>query len=97
MTNTIWNELDVLTKKIEYNSATIDDYNRYEYLLSKGGLSRDYVRTFLNKAGFKTWNDFVNARNAKVKDERVSGAMVGGLIALGLGLLLAGLFSNDKK
>lgn len=91
------NELEVLTQRIEQNSATLADYKRYEFLLLSGGLTHDYIFSFLNRAGFNTWEDFISARrNKEQRNKDMEGAVVGGLIGLGLGLLLIGLLSDKK-
>jgi len=97
MNGRILNELEVLTQRIEQNTATLTDYKRYEMLLLNGGLTHSYIFSYLNRAGFNTWEDFVLARrNKEMRNKDVEGAVVGGLIGLGLGLLLLGLFSDKK-
>ncbi len=85
------NELEALTRKIEHNTADLGDYQRYEQLLSSGGLSHSYIFSYLNRVGFKTWEEFVSAR----KKKQIEANTVGALIGLGLGLLL--LAALDKK
>ena len=94
--NNLYNELEVLTQRIEQNSANLEDYQRYEFLLKKGGLSKDYIYSYLNRAGFNNWNELINARKEKEnKKELTNATVVGGIIGIGLGLLLAGIFSDD--
>jgi hypothetical protein len=90
----IINELELLSNKIEQNTATLDDYRRYELLLLNGGLSHDYIYSYLNRVGFNTWEDFISARQQKERDKNIEASVVGGLIGLGLGLLLVGLFGK---
>ena len=91
------NELEVISKKIENNTATIEDYKRYEYLLQSGGLSHDYIYSYLIRAGFNSWEDFIAARKKKENNDKEA-SLVGAIIGLGLGLLLiAMLGSNSKK
>ena len=89
----IINELEVLTQKIERNTATLTDYDRYENLLQKGGLTHNYIYSYLNRAGFNTWDEFLQARKQK-KNDQMSGALVGGIIGLGIGLLLMSTFGD---
>ena len=94
--NNLYNELEILTQKIEQNSADLEDYQRYELLLKKGGLSTEYIYSYLNRAGFNNWNELINARkNKENKKELTNATVVGGIIGIGLGLLLAGIFSDD--
>ncbi len=97
MKNNLISELDVLSRKIELNTASLIDYKRYEAILREGGLSHDYIFQSLNKAGFTTWEQFIIARKRKEKNDDVEAGIVGGLIGLGLGLLLIGIFGKEKK
>lgn len=78
------NELEALTQKIEQNSANLDDYKRYETILTSGGLSHTYIFSYLNRAGFRTWEEFIAARKKKAAEANTVGALIG----LGLGILL---------
>lgn len=90
-----FDELEMLTNKIEKNTATLDDYKRYEHLLLKGGLSQEYIYSYLKRAGFSSWEDFVSARNDKKFSDNVGGTIVGALIGLGIALIIDALFSKD--
>jgi hypothetical protein len=93
----LYSELEVLTQKIEKNSAELNDYKRYEELLQKGGLSTEYIYSYLNRAGFNDWNELINARKDREKKETSNAVVVGGIIGLGIALLIAGIFGGDKK
>lgn len=93
----LYDELEALTQKIENNSARLEDYKRYEGLLEKGGLSTEYIYSYLNRAGFNNWDELINARKGREKKETSNAVVIGGLIGLGIGLLLAGIFGEDKK
>ena len=97
LSNPVFNELEHLSNKIEINTATIEDYKRYETLLIGAGLPRDYIFAYLKKAGFNSWEDLVYARRRKeqIRQERLEAAVVGGIVGLGVGLLLADLL--EKK
>lgn len=97
MENNLITELDVLSRKIEQNTASLSDYKRYETILLKGGLSHNYIFNSLNQAGFETWEQFIAARKKKEKNDDVEAGIVGGLIGLGLGMLLIGIFGGNKK
>jgi hypothetical protein len=97
MNNQIISELELLSYKIGQNTATLEDYKRYEVLLHNGGLSHDYIFSYLNQAGFRTWEDFIAARRKKQNDKDKEATLVGGLIGLGLGLLLLGIFDRNNK
>ena len=93
----ILNELETLTHKIENNTATLDDYKRYEVLLLNGGLSHDYIFSYLDRAGFKNWDEFVTVRQNKEKNQQIEAVVIGGLVGLGLALLIVALLSGGKK
>ena len=95
MTN-LYNELEVLTKKIENNTAELKDYKKYELLLQQGGLTSQYIFSYLNRAGFNNWNELIEARKDKEKRETSNAMVVGGIIGLGVGLLLTGIFSGKE-
>lgn len=98
MRNDLVRELEVLSHKIEQNTASLTDYKRYELILQEGGLSHEYIFHSLNKAGFNSWEELVEARKQKEKrNSDIEAGIVGGLVGIGLGLLLAGIFGSDKK
>tara|TARA_B110000211_G_C13938152_1_gene490370 strand:+ start:347 stop:631 length:285 start_codon:yes stop_codon:yes gene_type:complete len=88
-----YNELEQLTELIENNRASLENYKRYEQILINGGLSRDFIFSYLNRAGFNSWEEFVNARQNKeseVKEKKESWA-VAAIIGIGIGLLISAL------
>ena len=93
--NNTYNELELLTQKIESNTADLNDYHRYEILLKNGGLSREYIYSYLSRAGFSDWHQLIDARKAKEIEKNNSAKLVGGIVGLGLGILIAKLFSDD--
>jgi hypothetical protein len=96
MTNKeLYSELENITQKIEQDTATLSDYQRYELLLLQGGLTKEYIYSYLNKAGFNSWQEFIDARKDKEKKELVGAVTIGGLIGLGVGLLIKWLLSDD--
>ncbi|WP_338376495.1 hypothetical protein [uncultured Flavobacterium sp.] len=90
-------EVELLSQKIEKNTATLEDYKRYENLLLNGGFTHDYIFSNLNRAGFWSWEEFIAARQKKEKDKDTEANIVGGLIGIGLGLLLLGMWEGKKK
>ena len=52
MNNQIFGKLEFLTKEVETNTATIEDYKRYEVLLLNGGLTYEYTFSYLNQTEF---------------------------------------------
>ncbi len=88
-------QLELLSNKIEKNTATLKDYKMYEHILLNSGLKRDYIYAFINKAGFNTWEEFVKARKNKQLEKNIGTAIIGGVIGLGLGLILNAMF-NEK-
>ena len=90
-----YRELEELTQRIEDNTATLRDYQRYESLLLHAGVPREYIYSYLTRAGFDSWEAFVEARQSKMWNE-IGGTVVGGLIGLGLGLLVYNALSESK-
>ena len=89
------NELELLSKKIESNSADLNDYKRYENILLNSGLNKSFIYDFLNQAGFQNWEQFVSARKDKEKEKNIGTAIIGGIIGLGLGLILNSIFKEE--
>jgi len=94
MDRQLLNELELLTKKIEANTAKVIDYQRYETILTRGGLTRERIYSYLKRAGFKTWTEFYKARNNKITSKNIEAGIIGGLIGLGVGLLIASLLED---
>ncbi|WP_248723847.1 hypothetical protein [Seonamhaeicola sp. ML3] len=95
MSNIQISELELLSNKIEANTATLDDYKKYEFILLNSGLTKDYIYTFLNRAGFNNWEEFALARKDKQKEKNIGTAIIGGIIGLGLGLILNAMFKDE--
>jgi len=95
MSNIQISQLEILSKKIEMNTATLDDYKQYEHILLNSGLTKDYIYTFLTRAGFQNWESFVSARKDKEKEKNIETAIIGGIIGLGLGLILNAMLNDD--
>lgn len=96
MFNENYIELENLTQKIESNNATLNDYKRYEQLLVEGGLSREYIFSYLQRAGFNTWEELVQARRTKEneKKERNESLTVAAIVGIGIALLISA-FQKD--
>ena len=88
-------KLEQLSKKIETNTANLNDYQEYENILMNSGLKKEYIYNFLNSAGFNNWEDFLSARKDKEREKNIGTAIIGGIIGLGLGLILNALFRDD--
>jgi len=95
MSNIQFKQLEVLSRKIETNTATLDDYKQYEFILLNSGLTKEYIYTFLTRAGFKNWEQFVSARKDKQKEKNIGTAIIGGIIGLGLGLILKSMLKEN--
>ena len=91
-----YRELETLTQKIELNEANLNDYKRYEELLVNGGLSRDYIFSYLRRAGFNTWEEFVHARKTKENErkERNESLAVAAIVGVGIAMLISA-FQKD--
>ena len=94
MNKEIINKLEILSNKIERNTATLDDYKEYEHILLNSGLKREYIYTFINKAGFNNWEEFLKARKSKQNEKNIGTAVIGGIVGLGLGLILTAMFKE---
>ena len=97
MNNQIFGKLEFLTKEVETNTATIEDYKRYEVLLLNGGLTYEYTFSYLNQTEFKKQVDLIKTRQRKQKDKDHKAAHIGGFVGLGLGLLLLGILSKSSN
>lgn len=95
--NNFYHELEILTQKIEQNTANLEDYNRYETILLQGGLSSDYIHSYLNRAGFSNWSELVIARRNKEIEKSNNAGVIGAIVGLGLGLLIAEIFGDKSK
>jgi|GEM_PF-3524928 hypothetical protein len=100
LTGEIQSKLRIISDKIRDDTASPEEYGEYERLLIQSGVSPTDVSANLKRAGFNSWNDFVLARHKSVslkqKNDIQEAVVVGGLIALGIGVLI-GLISSGKK
>ncbi len=90
-------EFDQLSNKIKHNSATIDDYYRYENVLRSKGYSDEQIWSRLKNQGIYSWEEYLDRRNkAQGREEKntLEVLILGGLLGLGLALVLDGLFGN---
>lgn len=88
-----------LSKRIESNIATAEDYEQYQSILVRNGLSREQILDVMRSHGINSYNDYIVKRNeAKTfKDKNTYEAVVlGALLGFGLGLLLGATISDKK-
>lgn len=92
-----YSELENLAGKIENNTANLADYRRYEQILTNAGLPRTYIFSYIKRAGFFSWEEFIKARihQERAHQENQKAMAVGGLVGIGLGLILAGALSKN--
>ncbi len=89
-------ELYDLTHKIENDEAELKDYQRYEYLLKKGGLSDEYIHSYLE--GINSWEELIQKRkNKDANQDFTIATIVGGIVGVGIGVLIAGTFNGGGK
>jgi len=83
--------LDVLSERIKYNSATIEDYHDYESIMIESGVfGHEDIQRILEKGNVKSFDELVRRRQNK-EDEK----MLRQIVAVGLaGLALALLFRS---
>ena len=98
MNNQIYSELGILSQKIEDNTASVQDYNRYEELLLNAGLQKEYILSYLKKADLKSWEDLIKARNkqGKLREENQKMNAVGGLLGIAIGLFVIYLIGDER-
>lgn len=94
-------ELRSLLDKIRSNSANLNDYQKYENILSKNGITADEMAMVLRRNGFYSIEQYFNQRTkAQSLDEkrRTDGELLGAILGLGGGLLLLwGLLASKKN
>lgn len=97
MNNQIYTELESLSQKIEFNTASISDYQRYEELLLTAGLPKDYILSYLKRGNMKSWEELIKARKkqGKLSEENLKMTVVGGLLGLAIGLFVMFLFAKE--
>ena len=59
----ISNELELLKYKILENKADLDDYNRYESILTINGISREEIYNVLKKYNIVDFEELIYIRN----------------------------------
>ena len=97
--------IEYLSYKIDTNTAVIDDYYQYEKLLLKAGLTQEQIRSKLTANGFKSYNQYIDARkSATTREQRniVEVVVVAGLVVLSaiIGLLVITgklIISDDRR
>lgn len=93
LTTETLNRLNILTEKIRTNTASASEYGEYERLLiNSGAFTKQEVQSHLAKADLHSYEALILRRTTKTLEERkfVEGAVVVGLVALGLALIFSG-------
>ena len=95
--NQTYKKIEELSQKIEVNTATLDEYYKYEELLLKAGTPKKSIEQNLKKANYKSWEDLISARNkvGRLREENLKASVVGGIVGLALGIALAYLFLSQ--
>ncbi len=97
LTNEEKSVLDLLIQKIKRNQAALNDYQQFEALLSKGGISKSQLFHVLSNEGYYSWDSYMNARNHAVslEDKRKTEVnIIGGILGLALLALLLGALKD---
>ncbi len=90
-------KISQLAKRIDNGTANLQDYYSYESLLLESGLSKEYIYSYLNEAGLKSWEELLRVRKIKEKQRDIKYAiLIGGLVGISTGILLAQVFNNKS-
>ncbi len=57
------NEMEMLSNKIDKDTAILDDFKRYEELLIKAGFEQSRIRARMNQYGFFSYEEYVEAKS----------------------------------
>ncbi len=88
--NNVVDEISQLSEKLLYETATVEDYEKYIKLLQEGGFTKQHIDEGLKKHKISNWSKFLLEAKLANTDEdiiRINKA-IGWLIALGLAVVL---------
>lgn len=97
--------IDYLSHKIDNNTAILEEYNHYEQLLLKAGLTQEQIRAKMTANGIRSYNQYLDERKSATTREQknvVEVIIVAGLVVLSaiIGLLVITgklIISDDRK
>ena len=91
------NELKILSDKIRYNTANIDDYKRYEELLLKGGFTKERLNNKIQN--ISSWDKFLYDRKFATTPKDIENINKSLILILSLGgaILLYHAFNKRRK
>lgn len=87
-------KIKALRNKIMHNTATLDDYKRFNLLLSETGISKEFMLGKLNQYGVMDFSDYYEERHKprEYRNKYVDGLLLGafmGAAAAAIGFILA--------
>jgi hypothetical protein len=88
-------EIERLSQKIRNNTATLSEYQRYEQLLVDNGLPLNFVRSSLEKSGYRSWEELIRIRKDETRDRYRETDTIGWLIGFGKSILLYDKLQRD--
>lgn len=94
-----YNELQELQNKIRVNSATLNDYKRYEQVLKENGIYND-VDVALKQRGLNSLGEYYYSRiKAKTFEQKLmyNGELLGWILGIGGALLLLWTIKESNK